>query len=60
MDNERQSLVDRLRKLGRHEAAADAERELPERYSPEEFEDFVKRHGVLSNDELINLMGGSP
>jgi hypothetical protein len=60
MDYERQWLVDMLRHLGRAQAAADAAREMPERFSSEELEDFAKRHGIQSRDELIDLMGGSP
>jgi hypothetical protein len=60
MDYERQWLVDILRKLGRGQAAADAAREMPERFSSQELEDFAERHGIQSRDELTDLMGGSP
>jgi hypothetical protein len=60
MDYERQWLIDILRKLGRQQAAADAAREMPERFSSKELEDFAKRHGIQSRDELTDLMGGSP
>jgi hypothetical protein len=60
MDYERQSLVAMLRQLGREQAADDAAREMPERFSSEELRDFAKRHGIQSRDELIDLMGGSP
>lgn len=60
MEYERQWLVDTLRHLGQQQAAADAEREMPERFSRKELDDFCERHGIPSRDELINLMGGSP
>jgi hypothetical protein len=59
-DYERQWLVDMLRRTGRREAADEAAREMPERFSREQLEDFASRHGIASRDELINLMGGSP
>jgi hypothetical protein len=60
MDYERQWLIDMLRQLGRGKAAGDALREMPERFSRQELEDFAERHGIQSRDELIDLMGGSP
>ncbi len=60
MDYERQWLIDMLRHLGRGRAAADAAQEMPERFSREALEDFARRHGIQSRDELIDLMGGSP
>jgi hypothetical protein len=60
MDYERQWLIDMLRHLGRGQAANDAAREMPERFSREELEDFARRHGIQSRDELTDLMGGSP
>ena len=60
MDNERQSLVDMLRRLGRGQAADEAAREMPERFSRKQLDDFARRHGILSRDELTDLMGGSP
>jgi hypothetical protein len=60
MDYERQGLIDMLRHLGRGQAAADAAREMPERFSRKELEDFAERHGIQSRDELIDLIGGSP
>jgi hypothetical protein len=59
-DYERQWVVDMLRHLGQGKAADDAARELPERVSRKELEKFAERHGLLSHDELISLMGGSP
>jgi len=60
MDYERQWLIDVLRKLGREQAAADAARGMPERFSRQELQDFAERHGIQSQDELTDLMGGSP
>jgi hypothetical protein len=60
MDYERQWLVEMLRHPGQGEAADEAARELPERVSRKEIEEFAERHGLLSRDELINFMGGSP
>jgi hypothetical protein len=60
MDYERQGLIDMLRRLGRGQAAEDAAREMPERFSREQLEDFAERHGIQSRDELTDLMGGSP
>jgi hypothetical protein len=60
MDYERQSLVDMLRRLGQGQAADGAAREMPERFSRKQFEDFTRRYGIVSRDELTDLMGGSP
>ncbi len=60
MDYERQWLIDVLRRLGRGPAAEDAAREMPERFSRQELQDFAERHGIQSRDELTDLMGGSP
>jgi hypothetical protein len=60
MDYERQELIDMLRRLGRGQAADDAAQQLPERISRKELEDFAERHGIQSQDELTDLMGGSP
>jgi transcriptional regulator with GAF, ATPase, and Fis domain len=60
MDYERQSIIDMLRRLGGKQAADAAARELPERFSRQELEEFAERHGISSRDELTDLMGGSP
>jgi hypothetical protein len=60
MDYGRQELIDMLRRLGRAQAADDAVHELPERFSRQELQDFAERHGIQSQDELTDLMGGSP
>jgi hypothetical protein len=60
MDYDRQSVIDMLRRLGGPQAADAAARELPERFSRQELDDFAERHGIQSRDELTDLMGGSP
>ena len=60
MDYDRQWLIDMLRQLGQGQVADDAAREMPERFSRKELDDFALRHGVQSLDELTDLMGGSP
>ena len=60
MEYERQWLVETLHRTGRKQAAEDALRELPERFSQQELDEFATRHGIMSRDELINIMGGSP
>jgi hypothetical protein len=60
MEYERRWLVDMLRQIGQGQVAAEAEREMPDRFSRRELEDFAARHGIQSRDELINRMGGSP
>jgi hypothetical protein len=59
MPQDRQWLVDTLRRLGYSQAADDAERELPDQVSLEEIQKFADRHG-LSRDEVVSRMGGSP
>jgi hypothetical protein len=60
MDYDRQWLIDMLRRLGGTKAADAAAREMPERFSRKELDDFAERHGIQSSDELTDLMGGSP
>jgi hypothetical protein len=60
VDYQRQWLVDTPRRLGRGQAADEAEREMPESFSREQLDDFAGRHGIQSRGELINIMGGSP
>jgi hypothetical protein len=60
VDYNRQWLIDTLRHLGRGQVADDAAREMPERFSPKELDDFALRHGIQSLVELTDLMGGSP
>jgi hypothetical protein len=59
MSQDRQWLVDTLRRLGYTQAADEAERELPEKVSLEEVEKFADRFGI-SRDEVMSRMGGSP
>ena len=59
MSQDRQWLVDTLRRLGYTEAADDAVRELPDPVSLEEVTKFADRYGI-SRDEVISQMGGSP
>jgi hypothetical protein len=59
MPQDRQWLVDTLRRLGYPQAAEDAARELPDQISQEEIRKFADRHG-LSRDEVVSRMGGSP
>jgi hypothetical protein len=59
MSQDRQWVVDTLRRLGYPQAADEAERELPEKVSMEELEKFADQFGI-SRDEVISRMGGSP
>jgi hypothetical protein len=59
MAQDRQWVVDSLRRLGFTQAAEDAARELPDQVSLEEIQKFADRHGI-SRDEVISRMGGSP
>lgn len=59
MSQDRQWLVDTLRRLGYPQAADEAERELPQKVSMEELEKFADRFGI-SRDEVMSRMGGSP
>jgi hypothetical protein len=59
MSQDRQWLVDTLRRLGYPQAADEAERELPQKVSMEELERFADRFGI-SRDEVMSRMGGSP
>lgn len=59
MAQDRQWVVDMLRRLGYQQAAEEAERELPEQVSMQQVREFGDRHGV-SHDELTSRMGGSP
>jgi len=56
---DKQAVVDELRHLGYQKAADAAVRELPDRVTQKELEEFGDRHN-LSRDELVNRMGGSP
>jgi hypothetical protein len=59
MSQDRQWIIDLLRRLGYTQAAEEAARELPDPVSLEEIMKFGDRHG-LSRDEIMSQMGGSP
>ena len=59
MPQDRQWVIDLLRRLGYTRAADEAARELPDPVSLEEIEKFGDRHGI-SRDEITSQMGGSP
>jgi hypothetical protein len=59
MSQDRQWLVDTLRRLGYTQAADEAAQELPDQVSVEQLLDFADRHGI-SRDDVISQMGGSP
>jgi hypothetical protein len=59
MPQDRQWLVNTLRRLGYTEAADEAARELPDPVSLEEVTKFADRYNI-SRDEVISQMGGSP
>ena len=48
MDNKRQSPLDMLRRLGGGQAADEAAREMRDRFSRKQLEDFAGRHGIVS------------
>jgi hypothetical protein len=59
MSQDRQWLVNTLRRLGYTEAAEEAARELPDPVSQDEIMKFADRYNI-SRDEVISQMGGSP
>jgi len=59
MSQDRQWVIDLLRRLGYTQAAEEAARELPDPVSIEEIRSFGDRHGI-SRDELMSQLGGSP
>ena len=59
MAEDKQYVVDELRRLGYQEAAVAADRELPDQVSQQELVEFAARHNI-SRDEMMNRMGGSP
>ena len=59
MSEDRQWVIDLLRRLGYTQAAEEAARELPDPVTLEEVMKFGDRHG-LSHDEILSQMGGSP
>ena len=59
MSQDRQWVVDTLRRLGYVEEAEEAERVLPDPVDIDQLREFGDRHGI-SVDELTSRMGGSP
>ena len=59
MSQDRQWVIDLLRRLGYTKAAEEATHELPDPVSMEEIKRFGDRHGI-SRDELMSQLGGSP
>ena len=59
MPQDRQWVIDLLRRHGYTKAAEEAARELPDPVSLEEVMKFGDRHGI-SHDEIMSQMGGSP
>jgi hypothetical protein len=59
MPEEKQWVIDTLRRLGLSEAADEAEKVLPDPVSKAELQQFGDRYGI-SLDELTSRMGGSP
>ena len=58
MSQDRQWVVDLLRRLGYTQAAEEAARELPDPVSLEEVMKFGNRHGISAT--IMSQMGGSP
>lgn len=59
MAQDRQWVVDTLRRLGYEHEAEEAARVLPDPVEMEELIQFGDRYGI-SRSELTNRMGGSP
>jgi len=59
MAQDRQWVVDTLRRLGYEHEAEEAARELPDPVDHEQLREFGDRHGI-SLTELTDRMGGSP
>ena len=59
MSQDRQWVIDLLRRLGYTRAAEEAARELPDPVTMEEIKKFGDRHGI-SHDDIMSEMGGSP
>jgi hypothetical protein len=59
MAQDRQWVVDLLRRLGYEDEAEAAARELPDPVEQEQLIEFGDRHGI-SAAELTSRMGGSP
>ena len=59
MAQDRQWVVDTLRRVGYEHEAEEAARELPDPVDHEQLREFGDRHGI-SVTELTDRMGGSP
>jgi hypothetical protein len=59
MDYPRQQLIQVLRRAGLADAAAAAQKSLPDQVDPKVLEHFCARYG-LSKQSLTDRMGGSP
>ena len=59
MPNDRQWIVNMLRRLGYPDAADEAARVLPDPVSLEQIQKFADRYGI-SRDEVMSQMGASP
>ena len=59
MEVTKQHVVDVLRTAGLTDAAAEADRSLPEQMELERAEEFLAPDGI-TKDVLISRMGGSP
>ena len=59
MSQDRQWVVDTLRRLGYVDEAEEAERVLPDPVNLDQLREFGDQHGI-SVDELTSRMGGSP
>jgi hypothetical protein len=59
MSQDRQWVIDLLRRLGYTRAAEEAARELPDPVTMEEIYKFGDRHRI-SRDDIMSEMGGSP
>ncbi len=59
MAQDRQWVVEMLRRLGYQDEAEAAARELPDPVDQEQIREFGDRHGI-SAAELTSRMGGSP
>jgi hypothetical protein len=59
MGNNRQWVVDTLRRLGFQDVADEASRVLPDEVDRKQLGEFCDKHGV-SRDALNDRMGGSP
>lgn len=57
MDIDKSQIVEHLKKLGKHDQAAKAESDLPEKVNPEEHAGLLERFGLDPKD-LKGKLGG--